>query len=653
MTSLQLRILGDFEARDGAGRSIDIQARKSRALLGVLALSPSGSAPRERLASLLWSDSGDAQARSSLRQALAALRKDFNGLAPAPIIVTDDRVAFDLAWVEIDVVAFQRCATLDDVEALRRAVNLRRGELLADVNVRDPAFEEWLAAERRRLNQLALTALEKLWSRESGEARIDIARRLVALDPLREGSHRALMQALADVGESALALQQYSVCRDLLKAELDVAPGAETEELRQRIAAGRATRGAMAAAAPDKVAIAVLPFENMSGDPEQDFFSDGIAEDIITELSRFRELQVIARKSSFQFRSAAPDLKDLAAKLGVQFVVEGSVRKAGSRVRVNVQLVDVATKSHVWADRYDRDLVDVFNIQDDITRMIVGRLVRQLEQEELERAKRKHPESLRAYELFLTAVELHERGAAEAHDQAKQLYERALEVDPKFARAHAGLAELMYFDWLLRGWGLASSGMQVAALTHARRAIECDPNDAEGHAVLGWNHLMRREFERARRHLDMAIELNPNDADICMSRANALAFLGEPKAALEATALAMRLNPYCPDWYVSDKAVIQFIAGNPEAALAIYDEMGELYPHSVIWRIAAAALVGRMEEARALADGFVVKARRLWEGDPVAGPADYARWLVDGLPFRLEADAERLRQGLRKAGLEV
>ncbi len=652
MTSLHLRILGDFEARNGTGRIIDIQARKSRALLGVLALSPSGSAPRERLANLLWSDSGDAQARSSLRQALVSLRKDFNGLAPSPVIVTDDRVALDLAWVEIDVVAFQRCATLDDLDALRRAVALRRGELLADANVRDPAFDEWLTAERQRLDQLALDALEKLWAKETGNARTDVARRLVALDPLREASHRALMQSLAESGETALALQQYAVCRDLLKAELEVAPGAETEELRQRIAAGGAARSAPSIA-PEKVAIAVLPFENLSGDPEQDFFSDGISEDIITELSRFRELQVIARKSSFQFRGTAPDIKDLARKLGIQFVVEGSVRKLGPRVRVNVQLVDVATTSHVWADRYDRDLVDVFNIQDDITRMIVGRLVRQLEQEELERAKRKHPASLKAYELWLTAVELHERGAAEAHDQAKELYERALEVDPKFARAHAGLAELMYLDWLLRGWGLASTGTQIEALTHARRAVECDPNDAEGHAVLGWAHLMRREFERARRHLDMAIELNPNDADICMSRANALAFLGEPKAALEATALAMRLNPYCPDWYVSDKAVIHFIAGNPEAALAIYDEMGELYPHTVIWRIAAAAQAGRLDEARSRAAEFAAKAKRLWEGDPAAGPADYARWLVDELPFRHEADAERLCQGLRAAGLEV
>ena len=653
MASLQLRILGDFEVQDGAGRTIDIQARKSRALLAVLALSPSGSAPRERLANLLWSGSGDAHARSSLRQALVSLRKDFNGLDPSPVTASDDKVTLDLAGVEIDAVAFQRLAAAEDPETLRRAVALRRGELLADIGTRDPAFEEWLAIERQRLNRLAIATLEKLWTKETGGARIDLARRLIALDPLRESSHRALMQAHAEAGETALALQQYAICRDLLKTELDVAPGKETEELRRRIAGGGTVRGTVGIAGPEKVAIAVLPFENMSGDPEQDFFSDGIAEDIITELSRFRELQVIARKSSFQFRGKGLDVKELADKLGVQFVVEGSVRKLGSRVRVTVQLIDVASTGHVWADRYDRDLVDVFDIQDEITRMIVGRLVRQLEQEELERAKRKHPESLKAYELWLTAVELHERGAAEDHDRARGLYERALEVDPKFARAHAGLAELMYLDSLLRGWGLPRAGMRLEALAHARRAVECDPNDAEAHVILGWAHLMRREFERCRRHIDMAVELNPNDADICMSRATALAFLGEPQAGLEATALAMRLNPYCPDWYLSDKAVIHFIAGDAQAALAVYDEMGELYPHSVVWRAAAAGLAGRLDEARALVAEFVARAKRLWAGDPQAGPADYARWIVGELPFKREADAEPLWRGLRAAGLEV
>lgn len=651
MAFLHLRILGEFEAQDAAGHPIEIHARKNRALLAVLALSPAGSSSRERLAGMLWSGSRDEQARNSLRQALVSLRRDFNGLHPLPLTASDDRVTLDLDAVEIDAVEFQRCAGMDDVDALRRAVALCRGELLADIGTRDPAFEEWLAAERRRLNQLTVAALEKLWTKETGRARIDVAQRLVALDPLRESSHRALMQALAECGETALALQQYTACRDLLKAELDVAPEKETEDLRQQILKGRTARSGPGGA-PEKVAIAVLPFENLSDDPAQDLFADGIAEDIITQLSRFRELQVIARKSSFQFRGKGVDVKEAAAKLGVGFVVEGSVRKIGGRVRISVQLIDVDSNSHVWADRYDREVIDVFEIQDEITRMIVGRLVTQLAREELERAKRKHPESLKAYELWLTGAELHERATAEAHDQARELYRRALEIDPNFARAHAGLAEITYLESLMRGWGLPRE-TAGEALEHARRAVECDANDADAHVVLGWAHLMLREFERARRHLDRAGELNPNDADICMSRATGLAFLGEPEAGLEWAALAMRLNPYCPDWYLSDKAVIHFLAGDAAAALAIYDEMGELYPHSVTWRAAAAAEAGRLAEARRLIAEFVEKAKQLWVGDPGAGPADYARWIVDELPLRREGDKARLWAGLRAAGLEV
>lgn len=651
MACLHLRLLGDFEAQDAAGQIIDIHARKNRALLAVLALSPAGSASRERLAGLLWSRSPDAQARNSLRQALVQLRRDLDALEPMPLSANDDRVMLDLESIEIDALELERLAKADELEGLRRAAALYRGELLADFGMRDPAFEEWLTGERLRLGQLAMATLEKLWARESGPARIEIAQRLVAMDPLRESSHRRLMQAHAEAGEPALALQQYALCRDLLKAELDVAPARETELLREQIASGRHPRGLPDAA--DKLTIAVLPFENLSGDPAQDIFGEGIAEDIITQLSRFRELQVIARKSSFQFRGKGIDLDELAAKLGVRFVVEGSVRKIGNRVRVSVQLIEVATNSHIWADRYDRETIDLFEIQDEITRMIVGRLVHQLEREELERAKRKRPESLKAYELWLTGTELHERATVDAHDQARELYRRVLALDPNFARAHAGLAELTYLESLMRGWGLSRVAMRSEALEHARRAVECDPNDAEAQVILGWAHLMLREFDRARRHLDRAGELNPNDADICMSRATALAFLGEPQHGLEWAAQAIRLNPYCPEWYLSDKAVIHFIGGDPGSALAIYDEMGELYPHSVIWRAAAAAEAGRLGEAQRLLAEFVEKAGQLWAGDPTAGPADYARWLVNELPFKRPCDAERLLHGLRTAGLEV
>lgn len=235
ITFLELRLLGDFEARGKANQLVDVSAKKNRALLAILALSPSGWVPRERLANLLWSDRGDVQARSSLRQSLLWLRKDFSVVDRSLVSAHDDRVTLDRARVEIDVVSFQKCATADDAAVLRQAMNLYRGELLANMTIRDSAFEEWIGVERARLHEIAVTGLEKLSAVERSGHRIDVAKRLVALDPLRESSHRALMQAYAEVGENRLALQQYATCRDLLKTEFGITPGSEVEKLRQRI----------------------------------------------------------------------------------------------------------------------------------------------------------------------------------------------------------------------------------------------------------------------------------------------------------------------------------------------------------------------------------------------------------------------------------
>ncbi len=418
--------------------------------------------------------------------------------------------------------------------------------------------------------------------------------------------------------------------------------------------AARTARPRAATTVPsDRPSIAVLPFDSFGGDDTTAMLSNGITEDLITDLARFWSLLVIARNSSYLYRETPRDIRRIGRELGVRYLLEGSLRRVGHNIRINAQLIDAASTHHVWAERFDRDEAEIFEVQDELVRIVVGRLASRLDHEERERAKRKRPESLKAYELWLTATEEHEAGTAESHDRAKELYERALAVDPKFARAHAGLAELAYLDSLLRGWGRPRAEARVQALTHARRAVDLDPNDAQAHVILGWAYLMRREFERARRHLDRAIDLNPNDADINMSRATALAFLGNPQGGLETAAVAMRLNPFCPDWYLSDKAVIHFIAGDAEAALEVYDMIGELYPHSVLWHAAAAAQVGRIEEARRLAEEFAVKAGQLWEGEPVTGPADYARWIVKGLPFRRDADAQAFKAALGAAGLAV
>lgn len=402
---------------------------------------------------------------------------------------------------------------------------------------------------------------------------------------------------------------------------------------------------------PDRPSIAVLPFDNLSNDPSQAVLCDAIAEDIITDLSRFRSLFVIARDSSFVFRNRPTDVRRIGAELGVRYLLEGSVRRVASKIRVTAQLIEAATGRQIWAERYDRETAGLFDLQDEVTRAIVGRLANRLQRADLEIARRKPPDSLEAYEYWLAGAMAHELGTAEAHTEARALYEKALVADPGYARAHAGLAELCYMELFVGAWGQPREPMLEAALGHARKAVELDDGDAQPHVILGWVHMMRREFERAIRHWEMAGELNPNDADIAMSRATAHAFLGEAETGLEVAETALRLNPYCPDWYLSDKAVIHFIAHQYEAALAIYGSIGELYPHSALWHAAAAAKAGRETDARRQGEAFLAHARRVWAGEPKAGPPEQLAWVLESLPFRREADASHFREGLRLAGL--
>lgn len=413
----------------------------------------------------------------------------------------------------------------------------------------------------------------------------------------------------------------------------------------------RGARGALHL--PDRPSIAVLPFENMSADPGQTIVCDGITEDIITDLSRFHGLFVIARDSSFVYRSRPVEIRRVGRELGVRYVLDGSVRRARDKIRITVQLIEAEDGQQLWGERYDRSIEELFAVQEEVARAIVGRLAKHLEKAEVQKLRRKPPESLQAYELWLAGAELHELGTTEAHAEARALYEKSLAIDPGFARAHAGLAELCYMSTVVADWGVAREPAYDQALEHARKAVELDAVDAHSHVILAWAYMVRREFDRARKHWQMAGELNPNDADIAMSRATAMMFLGEPQHGLEIAEQAMRLNPFCPDWYLSDKAVIQFGARDYVAALAIYDSMGELYPHSIVWHAAAAGHGGKPAEATRLLERFMQRAQELWVGDAAAKPADYARWLIAGFPFRRPEDAAHLAAGLSRAGLAL
>ena len=426
-----------------------------------------------------------------------------------------------------------------------------------------------------------------------------------------------------------------------------------------RVAAGGAASptGPAAAPAAARPVVAVLPLDNLSGDAEQAYFSDGITEDIITELARFRELLVIARNSSFAFRGKGVDVREVGRALGAGYVVEGSVRRAASRIRVTAQLVDTRTGTHLWADRYDRPLEDVFAIQDEIARGIVATVAARVLEDSEAAARRRPPRDLRAYDLFLQGLRLSDVFTPGAQDEARAFFERARELDPTFARAYTGLA----FNHLNRavddGIGVprGDDPDRTEALRLAERALALDPNDPRVHDTLGYMYMTRRDFGRAGRHLDLARSMNPNDATIQISWAWAQACLGAAERGLPAADLALRLNPRHPRYYLHYLSRILFLARrHVEAATLLEQITAEApteHPRDVAWRAAACGHLGRTAEARRCAGWFLEAMRAAWRGDPAAGPAEYVDWLVDTSYLRREADEAHLREGLQRAGL--
>jgi TolB-like protein len=369
MADLNLTLFGGFEARRGSGTVVDLPGQKERALLAYLAMSPGDAHPRERLAGLLWSERGDRQARDSLKQALMRLRRCLDAAEGGALRADRQSVALEPAAVSVDVLAFEEFIRDGTINALAQAIAIYRGDLLEGIAIHDQAFENWLLVERQRLRQLLERALADLMAQAlaSGdpETAADAARRLLLLDPLSEAAYRTLMEVHATQGQTAQALKLYEALRERLRRELGVLPDPATAALHERLrlrrpAAGDAPPAQPEAALPEaKPSIAVLPFVNLSGDPEQQYFSDGITKDIITELSRFRTLFVIARNSSFQYRDGDADVMRVGRELGVRYIVEGSVRRIGERVRISAQLIEATTGAHLWAEHYDRDAADI------------------------------------------------------------------------------------------------------------------------------------------------------------------------------------------------------------------------------------------------------------------------------------------------------
>ena len=362
----------------------------------------------------------------------------------------------------------------------------------------------------------------------------------------------------------------------------------------------------------DKPSIAVLPFDNMSGDPEQEFFADGMAEDIITSLSRYRSLFVIARNSTFAYKDTSFNLNEVAKALGVRYLVEGSVRKSGSRIRVTAQLIEGATNIHIWAEKYDRTIEDIFALQDEITEAIVSAISPEIDQAERDRAKRLPPENLDAWELYQRGLWHLYRFTAEDNTEAQALFVRANKIAPDFSPAMSALTHALYYEYMHGYTDKNRSTLLTDAFSLSRNAIAADERDADAHFAIGRILYLKQELEASKAEFETAISLNPNFSHAYLGLGGALVFNGEFSRCIEVCDHALRLSPkdpihwlfltvkgmalLCSGEYQLAADALQHATRQPTSAWTAYLVLGSAFGH-----------IGRSEQALVAIDHVLSK----------------------------------------------
>ena len=464
----------------------------------------------------------------------------------------------------------------------------------------------------------------------------------------------ARLEGMAEPGGICVARNVYNQVKSKVEASFEDLGEKEVKNIPEplrvyRVATERLPSAATSPATkplplPDKPSIAVLPFTNMSGDPEQEYFSDGITEDVITELSRFHALTVIARNSSFQYKGQSPNIQNVGAELSVRYVLEGSVRKAGNRVRVTAQLIDTASGGHIWADRFDRDLSDIFEVQDEITQRIVASVAPGIVSAEMQKAKRKDVSTLDAWDRIMRAHWHLARFTMEDNAEARKLLTQAAQIEPDSALALGDLAMIHTFD-AIWNWGISRDQSLAAAKEAARRAVAIDENNAWGHIALGVVETFSGHHDEAVRRLERATGISPNDPNAHGHLGFALALAGESEKANSELEEAIRLSPRDPFlafWFMSRAASAFAAECHKETIEWCHKTIEENPRFPGAYRILAATY-GNLDEIDQAKEALAELLHQM-PGLTVAATREQ-------VPWKRPEHAERYLKGLRKAGL--
>jgi len=642
---LQLEVLGPFRVRQG-GRDLRVAGRKTVALLAYMARR-GGTVPRESLMALFWPDHGDAQARASLRQTLSAIRRDLGEGSAALVSAGAQSVGIAADGVEIDATRFDRITRAGDPAELAAALELWRGEFLEGIGPVTPEFDRWAEAERGALRSGLETVLLRLSDAQSAAGRteesIATALRLLVLDPLQEHVHRRVIAAYRQLHRYDAALRQFETLRSVLQAELGVAPEPATLDLvrevrRQR--SGAASRPADAepqprgpgpGLPPSRPSIAVLPFRGVPAGTDASLLGEGIAEEVIVNLSRDRALLVVSRQSSFHPDIADAPAGEIGARLGVRFILSGSVRAAGSRLRVAAHLARTDDGTALWAETWDRDIGDVFAVQSELARTVMATVVGRIAEGEAAPDTPAPAGHLDAWRLGLLGLRQLHAHTPDGMRRAVELLARAVALAP----ANGRVMGLLALATLYERWNYAMRTDVADVLNLAGRALALDGRDSRAHCAMAVACLLARDHARAGHHFEAGLAANPNDDLLLIEYGRYLFYIDRPEEALARIREAMRLNPLHPDWYWNIRGRCLHLLGRHAEALDAFRHIAEPAFYHFAYMAACHRALGDHGSAE-------VMRARLFAAEPDFDPGRF----LAALPHRDRMAAERFGREL-------
>jgi TolB-like protein/DNA-binding SARP family transcriptional activator len=688
----RIYLVGTMRAIAPGGADFLPRGRKTRGLLACLCLAQGERISRSRLIGLLWERSADAQARMSLRQSLSELNSIVNRHVPGLVEIGRDGVQLDhrKCWVDAQAILEAGADATADTSNLVQPYSER---LLEDLDGITPSFDQWLAAERTRfedrVRKILEAELDRLTEQNARpELRAAAARRLINFEPTHEGAVRSLMRAFAQMGDRGQAVREFERCRQVLEHMLDLPPSKETVavyeavrveapelastvaapagipssevweaqspapppvswEIRRQSEPGVIPASGLAQEPRRGPSIAVLPFSNLTDDPAHHFVAEGLVEDLIEALSRVPNFFVISRLSTLAFRNQDRHPREIGNVLGVRYVISGSLRVVEDRLRLTIELTDAQQGAALWFSKFDERFSDLFEVQDRLCELIVGKVAPYLHAAELNRIRVKRPDSLEAYELFLRAQENMHNSSRSVFETSEALFDAAIAKDPRYA---AALAWRAYWHVLCVGQGWSPDPAHDAAQADhfARAAIACDGMEPIALAVHG--HVasyLHKDFDLAFRRFEAALRINANAVPARMWSAAAHAWMGDGPRAIEEINRAMALSPYDPLMfaYNSYAAMAYLVAGQYERAIeCALRSLQENRTYTSAYRqlVIALVLAGRENEARA-------SARRLLELEPGLTVAGFLR----RYPGNTSPHADLFCDALTKAGIPI